>query len=85
MFLCDEDTIVALATPSGVGAISIIRVSGPNSITACDSIFTGKTKLSECSSHTIHYGKIFDDQHQLIDDVLVSLLDRLIHIPVKIP
>lgn len=68
----NEDTIVALATPGGAGAISVIRVSGPNSFAATDDIFRGKAKIAEAQSHTIHYGKIFwnDD---VIDDVLVSV------------
>lgn len=67
-----EDTIVALATPSGVGAISVIRISGPSSISSVDKIFNGKVNLIDCKSHTIHYGKIvFADN--LIDDVLVSV------------
>lgn len=67
-----EDTIVALATPSGIGAISVIRVSGPNSFKAVDKIFNGKTKLADAASHTIHYGKIAGGG-ELIDDVLVSV------------
>jgi tRNA modification GTPase len=67
-----EDTIVAIATPPGVGAISVIRISGADAISAADSIFTGKSKLSESRSHTIHYGNIFNDK-EIIDDVLVSV------------
>ena len=55
-----EDTIVAIATPPGVGAISIIRVSGSNSIAAVDLIFEGKIKLAGSKTHSIHYGKILD-------------------------
>lgn len=73
MFISDEDTIIALATPAGVGAISVIRISGPNSILVTEQIFQSKKKLSECASHTIHYGKIFDKENNLIDDVLVSI------------
>lgn len=68
-----EDTITAIATPSGAGAISVIRVSGPISIDAADRIFKGKTRLSEANSHTIHYGGIFGEEGNLIDDVLISL------------
>ena len=67
-----EDTIVALATPLGVGAISVIRLSGPESIKAVDTIFYGKTKIEKAASHTIHYGKIMSDE-EVIDDVLVSV------------
>ncbi len=68
-----EDTISALATPAGVGAISVIRVSGPASFVAVDKIFLGKIKLSQASSHTIHYGNIIDESLQAIDDVLISV------------
>ncbi len=73
MFVSDEDTIIALATPAGIGAISVIRISGPKSISVADKLFQGKSSLSENLSHTIHYGKIFDEEKNLIDDVLVSL------------
>lgn len=67
-----EDTIAALATPLGFGAISIIRVSGEKAIAAVDTIFTGKVKLEKAKSHTVHYGNIFDSD-EMVDDVLVSI------------
>jgi tRNA modification GTPase len=69
----EDDTIVALATPAGVGAISVIRVSGKNSFTAIDKIFSGKVKISNAPTHTIHYGKILFTENEAIDDVLVSV------------
>lgn len=69
----EDDTIVALATPAGVGAISVIRVSGPDSFTCVDKIFKGKIKLIDSKTHTIHYGKVFDNRGELIDDVLASV------------
>lgn len=71
--LKNEDTITAVATPNGTGAISVIRISGPESFSEIDKIFSGKVKISEAKSHTIHYGKIFDSNGELIDDVLVSV------------
>jgi tRNA modification GTPase len=68
-----EDTIIALATPAGVGAISVIRISGPNAFLATDKFFKGKVKISDSSSHTIHYGDIFSREEEHIDDVLVSV------------
>jgi tRNA modification GTPase len=68
-----EDTIAAVATPSGVGAISVIRISGPDSFSAVDKIFYGKTKIQSAVSHTIHYGSIIDEKSELIDDVLISV------------
>lgn len=68
-----EDTIAAIATPSGVGAISIIRISGNKAIPITDSIFKGKARVADVSSHTIHYGKIVDNQNDFIDDVLLMV------------
>ncbi len=68
-----EDTITAVATPSGVGAISVIRISGSQSFEVSDSIFIGKGRIADANTHTIHYGKIVDPLGNLIDDVLVSV------------
>jgi tRNA modification GTPase len=68
-----EDTIIALATPAGVGAISVIRVSGPQSFSAVDRIFNGKIKIEKAASHTLHYGDIKNQDDEHIDDVLVSV------------
>ena len=67
-----EDTIIALATPPGVGAISVIRMSGLNSFDAIDNVFSGKVKIAEAKSHTIHYGNIIEND-EIVDDVLVSV------------
>ena len=66
-----EETIVALATPSGSGAIGVIRLSGPAAITIAQSVFKGKD-LTKQESHTIHFGSIADDD-LVLDEVLVSL------------
>ncbi|MBK6913578.1 MAG: tRNA uridine-5-carboxymethylaminomethyl(34) synthesis GTPase MnmE [Ignavibacteriales bacterium] len=68
-----EDTIVALATPAGVGAISVIRVSGPQSFSAVDNIFYGKSTVDNAATHTLHYGDIKNQDGEHIDDVLVSV------------
>lgn len=67
-----EDTIAAVATPMGVGAISVIRVSGPKAISAADSIFVGKISIAKAKSHTVHYGKVIDKNKNVIDDVLLT-------------
>ncbi len=69
----DDNTIVAVATPPGEGALSIIRISGQESFYVIDKIFKGKKKILDCESHTIHYGKIFNSKNEIIDDVLVSV------------
>ena len=66
-----EDTIVAISTALGIGAISIIRVSGKDAIINVNKVFKGKN-LEEVSSHTIVYGHIIDDDNE-IDEVLVSI------------
>ena len=68
----DQDTIIALATPAGISAISVIRMSGKNSFQIADNFFKGKIKLSEAVTHSIHYGKILLDK-ETIDDVLISV------------
>lgn len=69
-----KDTIAAIATAPGVGAVAIIRLSGEKAIEICDKIFIGKKvkKLSEQKPYTIHYGEIVEN-NEILDDVLVSL------------
>ncbi len=69
-----QDTIVALATPSGAGAIAVIRISGNDAITICSPLFRSisKKKLHEQKSHTVHLGHIIDEE-RILDEVLVTL------------
>jgi|688.fasta_scaffold239174_1 tRNA modification GTPase len=67
----NSETIIALATPSGIGAIGVIRLSGPDAIHIVNQVFAGKD-LSVQPSHTIHFGTIRDG-NQLLDEVLISL------------
>jgi tRNA modification GTPase len=70
-----NDTICALSTPAGTGAIGIIRLSGPDSIDLCRKFFTSGNKeinLEKVPSHTVHFGK-FSDGDFLIDEVLVTV------------
>lgn len=66
-----NDTIIALATPQGVGAIAVIRLSGKDAIKLTNEVFFGKN-LEKQESHTIHFGTIRDGE-KIIDEVLVSL------------
>ena len=68
-----DDTICAIATSQGVGAISIIRVSGKDTLNIVNKIFKGKD-LTKVESHTINYGHIIDEQGNIIDEVLVSIM-----------
>ena len=66
-----QDNICAIATPYGVGAISIIRCSGPDAIKYVNNIFKGKD-LTKVKSHTINYGYIVD-KDTIIDEVLCNV------------
>lgn len=68
-----DDTIAAISTAQGVGAISIIRISGPKAFEIVSKIFSNK-KFLEAPSHTIHYGYIVDNGKK-IDEVLVSKMN----------
>ena len=67
-----NDTICAISTSQGIGAISIVRVSGPESIDIVNKIFKGKD-LTKVDSHTINYGHIVDN-NIVVDEVLVSIM-----------
>jgi len=66
-----SETIVALSTPPGSGAIGVIRLSGKDAISITNSVFSGKDLLSQ-PSHTVHFGLIKDGDI-IIDEVLVTL------------
>ncbi len=67
----NQDTICALATANGIGAIGIIRVSGVQSFQIVNKIFEGKN-LEKADSHTVHYGFIKDEE-EVIDEVMLSV------------
>ncbi|MGV3539508.1 MAG: tRNA uridine-5-carboxymethylaminomethyl(34) synthesis GTPase MnmE [Rufibacter sp.] len=66
-----KDTIVALATAAGHGAIAVIRLSGPEAISMVNGVFKGKN-LEQQPSHTLHFGTIRDGE-KILDEVVVSL------------
>ena len=69
-----HETIVALATPSGAGAVAIIRMSGKNAITIASEVFQSVSNkdIAQQKTHTIHLGTIVED-HKIYDQVLVSI------------
>ena len=67
-----NDTIAALATPPGVGAIAVLRLSGPRALLMADRIFKGK-RLENQPSHTAHFGRIEAEDGRTLDEVLVTL------------
>lgn len=75
-----NDTICALATPAGQGAIAVIRISGNNALNIGDAIFFKKNsnkdfQLSKAKSHTLHFGEIRDG-NKIIDEVLVAIFKK---------
>ena len=69
-----DDTIIALATPSGAGAIAVLRISGPEAITICSRFFKSihKKDLEVQPTHTIHLGHLINEG-KVLDEVLVSI------------
>jgi len=72
----DEETIVAQCTPKGSGALALIRMSGKNAIETATKMskLTSKEKLSEVTTHTIHYGSVIDKNDKKIDQVLFLVM-----------
>src|SRR6202030_1021646 len=68
-----SDTIAAISTPPGEGAIALVRVSGVNAAQIADKIFRGKEEPSRFASHVQHLGEIVGAENQLIDQVVLSI------------
>ena len=74
MYIKNDDTICAPATIPGTGAISVIRVSGPDALTVADRIIQcRKGSISEAEGYTIKFGTVHDASGVLLDEVLVSI------------
>ena len=74
MYIRNEDTIYAPATIPGTGAISVIRVSGPDAHAIADNVITcRKGTISDAPGYTIKFGNIYDSAGAVIDEVLVSV------------
>lgn len=70
----NDRTIAAISTPSGLGGISVIRVSGGRAVEICDKVYKGKNSLLSVKSHTVNYGHIVDNDGNCVDEVLVSVM-----------
>src|SRR6059058_5793528 len=68
-----SDTIAAISTPPGEGAIALVRVSGANAIEVADKIFHGKETPSQFEPHVQHFGEIFGPEGRLIDQVVLAV------------
>ena len=73
MTLLVNDTIVAIATPIGEGAISVIRISGPETIAVADRVFRGSAPLKDSDGYRVHFGHIIDSAGEPIDEVLATV------------
>lgn len=74
MITKEFDTITAIATPLGEGAIGIVRISGTNAIPIAQNIFKGKN-LATVPSHTLTYGHVIDpDKDEILDEVMVGVM-----------
>ena len=74
MYIKNEDTICAPATVPGTGAISVIRVSGPDALTIADKVINCRRgNISKAEGYTIRFGTILDADEVVIDEVLVSV------------
>ncbi|MCI3872658.1 tRNA uridine-5-carboxymethylaminomethyl(34) synthesis GTPase MnmE [Lactococcus petauri] len=72
MITKEFDTIAAISTPLGEGAIAIVRLSGSDAVSIAKKVFQGKD-LDKVASHTINYGHIFDED-RLVDEVMLSVM-----------
>ncbi|MFK4879417.1 tRNA uridine-5-carboxymethylaminomethyl(34) synthesis GTPase MnmE [Lactococcus petauri] len=72
MITKEFDTIAAISTPLGEGAIAIVRLSGSDAVSIAKKVFQGKN-LDKVASHTINYGHIFDED-RLVDEVMLSVM-----------
>ena len=74
MYIRNEDTICAPATVPGTGAISVIRLSGPEALTIADKVIgCRRGNISDAKGYTIRFGEVLDDTGALIDEVLTSV------------
>src|SRR5882724_9130622 len=67
------ETIAAISTPAGEGAIALVRISGVNAVGVADKIFRGKEKPSRFTPNVQHFGEIVDASERLVDQVMLSI------------
>jgi tRNA modification GTPase len=68
------DTIVAISTALGPGAVALVRLSGDSAIEIADRVFRGRRPLRDCATHTVHHGRIVDSYDREIDEVLATVM-----------
>ncbi len=67
------DTIAAISTPPGEGALAIVRISGKESIAIAEKLFRGRASLSTAATHTAHFGNFLSPSGEVIDTVVATL------------
>jgi tRNA modification GTPase len=72
----DQETIIAQCTPTGAGAIALLRISGDNAVTIVSRVSSlpSKKSLLDQPSHTIHYGAVVDEHGTVIDQVMFLIM-----------
>ncbi len=68
-----DNTIAAIATPIGIGSISVIRISGKDAIAVADRRFCGRRPLASAESHTAHVGTVIDENGGVVDEVVATV------------
>lgn len=71
-----NSAIAAIATPMGVGGISVVRISGDGAFNIADKVFLGKSKLNDAPSHTAHFGKVVDYNGSFLDEVVAIVFRK---------
>jgi len=69
-----DDTVVAISTPPGRGAIAVVRLSGPDAVQIAARTYRGGEDLRTAASHSVRYGRVFDSGGRLLDEVLVTIM-----------
>ena len=68
-----DDTIAAIATPIGVGGLSVIRISGKDAIKKVSIVFKGKHQLTDARTYTAHYGKIIGPDNTAVEEIIATV------------
>src|SRR5690606_41048229 len=69
-----QDTIAAIATPPGEGAIGIVRMSGPGAVAIAERVVQSTRRLSQVPSHSLVHGKVVDEGGRVLDEALVAVM-----------
>jgi tRNA modification GTPase len=68
------DTIAAISTALGPGAVALVRLSGDAAVDVADRVYRGRRPLADCPTHTVHHGYVVDREGRKVDEVMVTVL-----------